>query len=303
MNRLWTELKVLLLITLSLNALHANGETVIHEEKSLYRNIEVKETETRRCLVFAVKRGDRNQTCINLSRPERVVFPYVRMTFAGLLLNPEPASILIVGLGGGTIPTVLSEILPKTTIHVVEIDEAVVRVAKKYFAFEETDRMKVFVQDARVYIKRALLRKQHYDLVILDAFTGDYIPEHLMTQEFLEEVRGLLLDDGVLVANTFSTSKLYGHESATYSIVFGEFFNFKMPITGNRVIVTQVGADSVLPETKLLQDRANRLSGPFTRYAVNIDDFPRYMRRVKDWDTNVRPLTDQFSPANLLRGD
>lgn len=285
-----------------LTALTSLGQAdrVIHKEKSLYRNIEVKESNNRRCLVFAMRRGDRNQTCVDLRNPDRVVFPYARMTFAGLLLNPEPETILIVGLGGGTLPTVLSRLFPEATIHIVEIDEAVLRVAKLYFDFVETEKVKVFVQDARVYIKRAVIRKQKYDMVILDAFTGDYIPEHLMTVEFLEEVKSIMSDEGVLVANTFSTSKLYHHESVTYQTVFHEFFNFKMPITGNRVIVTN---GKPLPSKKIIQDKANRLSGKMTRYAINIDDFPRYMRRDRDWNEKQRPLTDQYSPANLLRGE
>ena len=72
----------------------------IHKEKSLYRNIIVKEQSGRRCLVFTVKRGDRNQTCMDLSNPKRLVFPYVRMTLGGLLLNTEPQKILIIGLAG-----------------------------------------------------------------------------------------------------------------------------------------------------------------------------------------------------------
>ena len=55
---------------------------------------------------------------------------------------------------------------------------------------------------------------------MLDAFDGEYIPEHLMTVEFLE-MRDLLSDDGVLVANTFASSKLYDYESATYAEAFG----------------------------------------------------------------------------------
>ncbi len=276
----------------------ADAARVIHQERSLYRNIEVKESGGRRCLVFAVKRGDKNQTCINLNNPKRVVFPYVRMTFAGLLLNPEPKTILVIGLGGGTIPGVLSKVLPRADIHVVEIDEAVLRVAEKYFDFEQTERIKVFVQDARVNVKRAILRHRQYDMVILDAFNGDYIPEHLMTVEFLQEIKSILSPDGVLVANTFSTSKLYHHESMTYEAVYGEFFNLKMPSSGNRVIVTN---GKPLPSARIIQDRANRLSGRFTPYGVNIDDFPRYMKRDKDWDDSARPLTDQFSPANLLQ--
>ena len=293
-------MRIILLILIIAACSYVRAETVIHKEKSLYRNIEVKESSYRRCLVFAVKRGDRNQTCINLADPDRVVFPYARMTFAGLLLNPEPASVLIIGLGGGTIPTVLSRLYPEATIHIVEIDAAVVRVAKKYFNFTESDKVTVFIQDARVYIRRAGLKKLEYDLIILDAFTGDYIPAHLMTVEFLQETRSIMSEQGVLVANTFSTSRLYDHESVTYQRVFGPFFNFKMPITENRVVVTN---GHELPGRKVLQDRANKLADRFVKYAVNIDDFPRYMNDDKDWNEKVRPLTDQFAPVNLLRGN
>ena len=148
-------MRILLLIVILGGSSELRGDQVIHREKSLYRNIVVKESSYRRCLVFTVKRSDRNQTCINLDNPDHIVFPYTRMTFAGLLLNPKPASMLIIGLGGGTMPTVLSALYPKSTIHVVEIDAAVVRVAKRFFDFAESEKVKVFVQDARVYIKRA----------------------------------------------------------------------------------------------------------------------------------------------------
>ena len=48
-------------------------------------------------------------------------------------MNPTPQSVLIVGLGGGTIPRALRELLPETQIDVVEIDPAVVRVAQPLF--------------------------------------------------------------------------------------------------------------------------------------------------------------------------
>ena len=293
-------MRLMLMILLICSASLAEAERIIHKEKSLYRNIEVKESNNRRCLVFAMRGGDRNQSCMSLSDPDRVVFPYARMTFAGLLLNPEPRSILIFGLGGGTLPMVLSALFPEATVDVVEIDEAILRVAKQYFNFVESEKVKVFVQDARVYTKRAAIRKQKYDLVILDAFTGDYIPEHLMTVEFLQEVQSIMSNGGVVVANTFSTSKLYHHESVTYQTVFGDFFNFKGPGTGNRVIVT---TGNPLPSKLVIQSRANRLSGKMTKYNVAIEDFPRNMKRGKDWNENLRPLTDQYSPANLLQGD
>lgn len=273
----------------------------IHNEKSLYRNIVVRESGDRRCLVFAVKRGDRNQTCMELSDPKRMVFPYVRMSMAGLLVTPEPASVLIIGLGGGTLPIAFSELFPEATIDVVEIDEAVVRVAKQYFFFEETPNMKVAVADGRVFVKRAILAKKKYDYVILDAFTGDYIPEHLMTLEFLNEVKSILSDDGVLVSNTFSTSVLYDHESETYKAAYGPFINFKMAgVTGNRVIIANTTG---LPDMATMKARAEHFVPLLKPYDVDISRYPAYMSSGQDWDHHKRPLTDQYSPANLLRGD
>jgi len=272
----------------------------IHREKSIYRNIVVKESYGRRCLVFTVKRGDRNQTCMDLSEPKKLVFPYVRMTLAGLLLSPEPERILVIGLGGGSIPMALNEMYPSAYIDVVEIDEAVIKVAKRFFNFAENERLKVHAADARVYTKRAGLQRKRYDMIILDAFTGDYIPEHLMTKEYLEETKALLTGSGILIANTFSTSDLYDHESVTYSEVFGPFFNFKMPNTGNRVIIS---SSEALPSDFVLRSRAKKLSATLQNYGVDVEVFPQFMRRDIDWDTEKRSLTDQYNPANLLRSE
>ena len=273
---------------------------IIHQEKSLYRNIVVKETVGRRCLVFTLKRGDRNQTCMNMADPRKLVFPYVRMMLAGLLLNSDPRHILVIGLGGGSIPTVLAELFSQARIDVVEIDEAVVRVAKRYFSFSDSDRVTVHVADGRVYLKRAMLKNKLYDLIILDAFTGDYIPEHLMTVEFLTETKSLLTGPGVLVANTFSSSELYDHESVTYQQVFGDFLNFKMPNTGNRVILTSLTG---LPSQFVLRSKARLFSSRLHSYDVDIDTYPAHMSRQVDWDREKRALTDQYNPANLLQGE
>jgi spermidine synthase len=275
----------------------ASAET-IHEEKSKYRDIAVTQNGDRRCLLFNVYRGDRNQTCLYVSEPDRLVFDYTRMSFAGLLLKPDPEKILIIGLGGGSLPLTFNDLFPNAQIDTVEIDDAVVRVAKQFFFFEENENMKVYIDDGRPFIKRASIRKQKYDYIILDAFSGDYIPEHMLTEEFLEEVKSIMTDDGVLVANTFSTSRLYDHESVTYQRVFGEFYNFRLPTSGNRIIIAQLGE---LPSQSDLIDQAQRLKDRLLKYDVPLDEYPRRLSTRVDWDMSRRVLTDQYSPGNLLR--
>ena len=159
---------------------------IVHREQSLYQTILVDDTGTRRCLQFSVRRDQRNQSCIDLKHPRQMVFTYTQMMMAGLLLAPDPQRILMIGLGGGTLPLALNDLFPNVRVDVVEIDSAVVRIAREFFGFQSSERIKVFEMDGRIFTKRAIIRGDQYDLIFLDAFTGDYIPEHLMTREYLE---------------------------------------------------------------------------------------------------------------------
>jgi spermidine synthase len=216
-----------------------------------------------------------------------------------LLLMPDPERVLVVGLGGGTLPTALAELFAEAQIDVVEIDPAVKTVAETYFGFRETERVRVALQDARVFTKRALAGETRYDLIMLDAFNGDYIPEHLMTREYLEETRALLAPGGVLAANTFAISRLYDHESVTYGAVFGEFYNLRSPVSSNRVILAVAGAE--LPDRELLATRARLLGPQLKPYGIRLNEQLAMFSTKPDWDESARVLTDQYAPANLLR--
>src|SRR5690606_24834647 len=114
------------------------------------------------------------------------------MMTSALFLMPDPKSVLIIGLGGATIPQALHSILPNAVIDTVEIDPAVVKVAENYFGYRPGPRQRVFVEDGRAFIERAHREGRHYDMIMLDAFDTDYIPAHLLTREFLEHVRAIL---------------------------------------------------------------------------------------------------------------
>lgn len=286
------------LLTLPFFATLSVSAEVIHEERSLYRDITVVQNGPRRCLIFNIRIGDRNQTCVDVNDTDKLVFAYTRMSFAGLLLQPEPKRILVAGLGGGSIPMTLTDLFPDAVIDVVEIDRAVYNVAKEYFFFAENPNMKVSILDARVFVKQAGREGVKYDYIVLDAFTGDYIPEHLLTREFLDEVKQIMTPDAVLVANTFSTSAFYDHESVTYQDVFGQFFNFKLPTSGNRIIITRL---TPLPERAELTSQAQVFSERLRKYDIPILEYPVRLSTEVDWDMSRRVLTDQFSPANLLR--
>ena len=293
MTRSLPLLFLLTCLTFAAQAAHAELR-LVHSERSLYREVLVYENGDVRCMCFTRSGRVRRQSCINTRYPDRMVMHYPQMMLGALYVNPAPKAVLILGLGGGTLPRALRRVLPDVHIDVVEIDPAVVRVAHRYFDFVSSDKTRVIESDGRVYVKRALRSGQHYDLIMLDAFDHEYIPEHLLTQEFLEEVKSLLTPQGVLAANTFSSSRLYAHESATYEVVFGKFFNLKRD---NRVIITQLGA---LPNAERLRTAAEQFVGPFRPFGFDATEVLPLFTQTRDWDPGARILTDQYSPANLL---
>jgi spermidine synthase len=285
----------LVLLALSIGSVAQAQMNVIHSERSLYREVLVYEADGERCMCFTRQCRIGRQTCIDLSHPDRFALFYTRMMLAGTLFaSPDPKRVLLIGLGGGTLPSALRRILPEAQIDVVELDPAVTRVARKYFGFVDGPLMPVTEVDGRVYVKRAGREGKQYDVILLDAFDHEYIPEHLLTREFLAEVKALLAPRGVLVANTFSSSRLYDHESTTYASVFGSFYNLKRE---NRVIVTRLGG---LPTPDELKTRAAKYDRALQTFGVDGTALLGMFSARVDWDTGARVLTDQYSPANLL---
>ncbi|WP_157265301.1 spermidine synthase [Azohydromonas aeria] len=276
----------------------AAAERVIHTEKSAYRNILVYEREDRRCLQFG-RDARVAQTCVSLDNPDDLLFDYYRMLLGALYLGPEPKRVLVLGLGGGVLPMALQKLLPQAGIDCVEIDPAVVRVAGSHFGFAPGPRMQVFTEDGRVFVKRALRQQRQYDLILHDVFDHNYIPEHMVTREYLGELLGVLAPQGVIGTNTFSWSSLYAAESATHFSVFGPFYNLVNPRRHNRVILARKGG---LPPMAEVRTRAAALDGPLRRFSVTPEWLLPLFETGTRWPEGTRLLTDKFAPANLMNG-
>lgn len=267
---------------------------LLHREPSLYRQVLIYQEADTRCLCFTRYCRIGRQSCQDLDHPERLVFDYTQMMLGALYLTPAPRHVLVIGLGGGTLPQTLERLLPQASIDVVEIDPAVLKVAQQYFGFHPDAHVHVTIEDGRAYVRRLDRTDTRYDLIMLDAYDSQYIPEHMLTREFLQEVRALLAPGGIVAANTFSSSRLYQNESVTYRAVFGPFYNLK---SGNRVILAANGA---LPGMPTVRQNSRRFQQAFRSLGFSAQEVVDRFSTAVDWDPKARVLTDQYSPANLL---
>lgn len=259
---------------------------VIHTEPSQFSPIVVYESGRERCMKFGSMQALGRQTCFEPATPQKMVFDYTRTMMTAMFIRPEIRRVLIIGLGGGTLPMAIQKVAPEARIDTVEIDPAVLDVARRFFGFAPGPRHEVHIDDGRAFVQRAKADGRQYDLVMLDAFDTTYIPPHLMTREFLEEVKSLLTPGGILAANTFSSSELYERESATYATVFGDYFNLR---GGNRIIFAVNGE---LPDEDTLRRNAAALQSVLEPFGIDIDyQLTRFTRPGKHERTG-KPLTD-----------
>jgi spermidine synthase len=278
----------LLLPTFSVN--------VIHETESPYQSIFVTEADGVRHM-HAGSLRDRT-SAIDLDEPRRHVYEYTAMMMLALGYVENPRDILVVGLGGGTMTRALRRLHPQARIVNLEFDPVVVTTAREYFGFEADAGMEVVVQDGRRWLRSS---GEQFDLILLDAYHGGYIPFHLTTKEFLELVRERLAPGGVVCANTWTNQKLAERESATYAAVFGEFHQYLGRQSKNRIIVAAPGP---MPGPEAVRSRLAALQARYEPAHLDLPAlFDRHFDAVPARPDRARVLTDDHAPVNLLKED
>ena len=105
-------------------------------------------------------------------------------------LEGEPMKVAVIGLGTGTMATHAQE---GDTYRFYDIDPKVLDIQSRYFTYlhkTKAAKAEVILGDARIQMERE--PDQNYDLIVLDAFSGDAIPAHLLTAEaFAQYLRHL----------------------------------------------------------------------------------------------------------------
>lgn len=159
------------------------------------------------------------QSAMRLSRPDDLELAYTRAMMAFLLFCPEPADILMIGLGGGSLAKFVYRNLTDTKTVVVEISSRIVSVARSMFYLpEDDDRLKVIVDDGATYVPG---RSCCADVIMIDAYGGHFQPEALTATSFYAYAREALKPDGLLVVNLWGSDKQFSTYLSRISEAFG----------------------------------------------------------------------------------
>ncbi len=268
-------------------------QKVLYETESKYNTIVVTEDD-RGLRTLWFEKGGARQSVVKMGDPDHIELPYAQVMPVGLALVEDPKRVLIVGLGGGTIPSFLRKHYPKMAIDVVDIDPKVVEVAKRFFGFREDPAMRAHVADGRRFIEQS---RSRYDIVFLDAFGAENIPYHLATVEFLQAVRRALTPEGIVVANVWSrySNPLYDSMVRTYQEVFEELYIVDVRDAGNKILIALPRKQPI--RRAVLARRARAVSKQ-KHFRFDMGDLVTYgYRRVREKDPRDSVLRDKRKAA------
>ncbi len=275
------------------------GEKILVERDSAYHKLIVAEQGHYRWL-----RADNIwHSQMDLRDPSGRGLPYTDYVDLAFLYNPNIRSVLVIGLGGGTVPKRFVRDYRQVTVDCVEIDPAVITIAQKYFYVESGPRLRIHEGDGRQFLRRT---KHTWDLILLDAYYADSVPFFLTTREFFTIAKKHLNPDGVLVNNVVGQtagphSKFFRSVYKTMNEVFPQVSAVRVANSGSEWINIEVFGVNSGTRVSLadLRKRASQLKGRLIKDSALVSRLDGYIgepMRTND----VTDLTDDFAPVDQL---
>lgn len=218
-----------------------NSKGQIYETESAYNYIQVKEIKGCHYLLLNEGQAYHSYYCEDGHVPRISVWsimlaaPYFRH-------SSDPGridSMAVIGLAAGTIPKQFTEVYGDIPIDGIELDPQIVEVGRRYFDLEEPN-INIIVGDGRYELNQL---DDKYDVITLDAYKVPYIPWHLTTAEFFDEVQAHLVDNGVLAVNVGrapNDRRLVEAITSTLLTVFPSVHTIDVPGSLNSILIATV---------------------------------------------------------------
>lgn len=279
----------------------ARMKTIL-EKDTFYHRIRIQEDEEARYMYF-----DRTlQSAMNLKDPTALRLIYSRYTSLGFAYRPDAKKILIIGLGGGSIPKKLQKEFPSLEIDAVEIDPEVIQLAKNHFNVRDGKNFRLHAQDGRLFLSRT---QNRYDIIMIDAYYSDAMPFHLATREFFELAQRKLTANGIVVANLISavtgpSGKIARAFVKTQRQIFPQTYVFaarrpeNVGIDSVQNVIVIATKESQRLDIKEIVKRATALDKGLFPNPINDIGVAYYDGALPDQDVPV--LTDDYAPTDNL---
>ena len=181
-------------------------ETVIHRSCWDKQDIEIVDTPLHRSLYFGKRTLQSRQFT---KSPHLLALAYTQYMMSSLLfLNSTPNSVLLIGLGGGSLVNFIHHFYPACQIDAVDSSPHIIDIAKAYFQTPHTNGVLIHCENGSDYVNRIPSEKK-YDLVLIDAYNEHGMSAKIYNASFFEKCTAHLAPNGVLSCNLWSGKKTH----------------------------------------------------------------------------------------------
>lgn len=130
---------------------------------------------------------------------------YSRDVWDAMLPDIQPANVLILGLGGGTIATLMTQRWGAIPITGVERDPAVVWLARHEFALDNLPHVHIEVADAFAYVRKC---EERFDVICVDLYVAGKMAHGVLGGSFLRDIARRLTPNGIAAFNLWRSPYL-----------------------------------------------------------------------------------------------
>jgi spermidine synthase len=204
-------------------------------------------------------------------------------------------SLAVIGSAAGTEPKQYTDVYGPIPIDGAEIDPKIIEVGREYFDMTEPN-LNAVAQDGRYFLTHSPRR---YDVIAIDAYRPPYIPFHLTTKEFFEQVRDHLTEDGVVAINVGRTRgdwSLVEALASTLKAVFPNVYTVDLAQPGYDLINVLVVGTKQPTRLENLAANAQQLTHPILQQ-VSADAIPRAAEFTQP---TVAAFTDDKAPVEQV---
>jgi spermidine synthase len=174
----------------------------VHKGMTGEESVDVSEMDGVRSLYLG---SETVQSAMRVKSPYALELAYSRGMMMFLLFMKHPKNVLIVGLGGGSIPKYIHHFLPEMQTRVVEINPRIIQVARSHFYLPEDDeRLEVVEGDGVAYLQD---NSSAADVLLLDIFDSQGVPPEIYNQAFFDTCEASLRLDGMMAVNLWGSDK------------------------------------------------------------------------------------------------
>ncbi|WP_175961706.1 fused MFS/spermidine synthase [Burkholderia pyrrocinia] len=193
------------------------------------------------------------QSFMSLKNPAALALGYTRVMMGFLLLQPAPARICMLGLGGGSLAKYCHRHLPDTAIDAVEINPEVIALRDVFRIPADDARFRVVCADGADYMTEADVRA---DVILHDAFVAEGMPGRCASAAFFAACRERLNDAGVLAINFTDDDPALPLYLERLGAVFGASYALVPCGDDNNFVAFAWKGSDRLPSLRILLERA-----------------------------------------------